>query len=222
MLLYGRDRRGRYGIYHINLETGKTACVHRRGEAENISLVGWRDDQNFLYGRLDQKNNRGEIWVRNLDNGSERVLFSTSAVRASLAVSPDRRWVSATESYQSGDKALRIISTDSGEVSRLIKFSQEQQFSWIRHAWSADSKYVFYTRYVDSAGLSFKFEMWRVPIDGGQPQKTGLEMPGAIDHISAHPDGEHIAFENMAPMSASPAEVWVMENFLPLLRSSPK
>ena len=129
--------------------------------------------------------------------------------------------MSATEVNKSGERALGIISTDSGEVRRLIKFSQEQQFYLIRHDWSADSKYVFYTRRVEAQG-SYKFELWRIGIDGGQPQKTGLEMPGTIDNISAHPDGEHLTFENMAPMSASLAEVWVMENFLSLLKPSPK
>jgi len=217
ILLFGRNNRGRYGIYHINLETGKAVCVLRQGEDISVSYAaGWRDEKNFLYGRADEKNNRGEICVRNLDNGNEKVLFSISpTARGALAVSPDRRWVSATESHKSGEKALRIISTDSGEVRRLIKFSQEQQFYLIRHDWSADSKYVFYTRRVETQG-SYKFELWRIAVDGGQPQKTDFEMPGSIDNISAHPDGEQLAFENMAPMSASSAEVWVMESFMPL------
>jgi len=125
--------------------------------------------------------------------------------------------VSATESYKSGEHALRILSTDSGAVKQVIKFTRENQFNFIRHAWSADSRYVLYTRRVGTGG-NYKFELWRVPIDGGQPQKTALEMPGVIDHISAHPDGEHIAFHNMAPMSESPGEVWVMENFLPVAK----
>jgi hypothetical protein len=69
---------------------------------------------------------------------------------------------------------------------------------------------------------SYKFELWRIAVDGGQPQKTGFEMPGAIDNMSAHPDGEQLAFENMAPMSASLAEVLVMENFLPLIKAGEK
>ena len=216
ILLFGQDPRSGKGIYHINLETGKIACVLRRGKDQSMSYAaGWRDEKNFLYGRLDEKNNRGELYVRNLDDGSEKVLFSTSpAARGALAVSPDRRWVSATESHKSGERALGIISTDSGEVRRVIKFSQEQQFYLIRHDWSADSKYVFYTRRVETQG-SYKFELWRIAVDGGQPQKTGLEMSGTIDNISAHPDGEQLAFQNQAPMSGSTAEVWVMENFLP-------
>jgi Tol biopolymer transport system component len=212
ILLYGRDRRGRYGIYRIYLETGKAVCVLRQRENQNISFAaGWLDEKSFLYGRLDQKNNRGEICVRNLDNGNERVLFRTSAVRGALAVSPDRRWVSAIEGYKSGEKGLQIISTDNGEVRRVIKLNQEQNYL-LRHTWSADGKYIFCSRRAGRAGINFRFELWRIPVNGGQPEKVGIEMPGYIDYMSAHPDGERLAFENMAP---SPAEVWVLQNFLP-------
>ena len=216
ILLFGRNNRGRYGIYHINLETRKAVCVLRQGEDIFVSFAaGWRDEKNFLYQRIDEKNDRREICVRNLDNGNEKVLYGASpAVNGALAVSPDRRWVSATESYKSGEKALRIMSTDSGEVRRLIKFSQAEKYSRIFHDWSADSKYVFYTRRVETQG-SHKFEVWRIQVDGGQPQKTGFEMPGTIGDMSAHPDGEQLAFEYMAPTAAPSAEVWVMENFWP-------
>jgi Tol biopolymer transport system component len=220
VLLFGRDSGGRYGIFHINLKTGKALNVLRQGEDLFVAPAGWRDERNFLYGRVDEKNNRGEIRLRNLDSGDEKVLYSVSpAVNGALAVSPDRRWLSALESSRSREYVLRVISTDSGEVKRLFKFSQKDRPDRIRHAWSADSKYVFYIKRSVTKDSS-KFEVWRMPVDGGQPQKTGLEMPGVIDYMSAHPDGEHIAFENMAPMSASPAEVWAMENFLPTLKAS--
>jgi len=225
MLLFGRDREGRYGIYHFVLATGEAARVMSSEAGRPLGTVeGWRDEKNFFYGRRDENNNRVEIRLRNLDTGSEKIVHQvslTEIANGAFSVSRDGRWLSTIDRLKSGEKILSVISTDSGVVSRQFKFSQEDQPDFLRHAWSADDKYVFYTRRVQTRE-SYKFEVWRVGADGGEPQKTGLEMPGAIDHISAHPDGEHIAFENMAPMSASPAEVWVMENFLPLLKSSPK
>ena len=209
IVLFGRERRLRYGLYRVNLETGVADCVLKLAEGRPFDIAGWRDEDNFLYG------SRREIRVRNLNTGNERVLVSVSPpVRGALAVSPDRRWVSATESYKSGEHALRILSTDSGALKQVIKFTEKDQFYLIRHAWSADSRYVLYTRRVRAEAVNFKFEMWRVRVDGGQPQRV-FDMPGTIDNISAHPDGEHIAFENMAPMSESPAEVWVLADFLP-------
>jgi Tol biopolymer transport system component len=208
---------GRYSIYHVNLETGKAVVVLRSEEDLQVGpAAGWRDGKSFLYGRKDKKNDRGVVCVRNLDTGDERVLYSVlTKGNWGVAVSSDRQWLSVLDRPEEGGRALNIISTESGAIRRLIKFNQKDVPGFIRHAWSANSKYVLYTRRAGPAGLNFKFEVWRVPLDGGQPQKTGLKMPGAIDYISAHPDGEHLAFENMAPMSVSPAEMWVIENFLP-------
>ena len=216
VLLFGQDSGGLYGIYHVDLETGEARIVLRsQGDLSIGPAEGWRDERSFFYVRVDGKKDRSDICVRDLGNGNEKVLHSaTPALNGAMAVSPDGRWISTLDRPKSKDgKVLSIISTESGEARQLFKFSQKDNPSSIRHAWSADGKYILYGRRV-AAGDSFKFEVWRIPVDGGQPQKTGLEMPGVIDYVSAHPDGEHLAFENMAPMSASPAEVWVMENFL--------
>jgi Tol biopolymer transport system component len=218
LLLYGLDIKGRYGIYRINLETGRAASILSSEQDMDVGPAeGWRDGNSFFYAREMRKSGQGEVCVRDLDSRNEKVLYSILAkTMGAQAVSPDRRWLSTLDRPGSG-KILSVISTDSGAVRQIFKFSQKDNPATIRHAWSADGKYVFYTRRV-ALQDSFKFEVWRVPIDGGQPQKTGLEMPGAIDHINAHPDGVRLAFENMASGAVSPAEVWVLENFLPKIK----
>ena len=57
-----------------------------------------------------------------------------------------------------------------------------------------------------------KGELYRIPAQGGEPEKLGLEMSGFIINLSAHPDGRHIAFSSS---EQSIGEIWVMENFLP-------
>ena len=216
LLLYGQDGKGLFGIYHINLETGKTVCVQQGKEHDGPWAAGWLDERNFVYGEIDHKNNRGKICVRNLENGSEKVLFSSSpAIDGIMAVSPDRRWVSSLERYPpSGEHTLRILSADTGEVKQLIQLNQMEGPIWMRHTWSTDSKYIFFSSRVGTIG-SYKWQMWRISIDGGQLHKTGLEMPGVIDEISTHPDGEHLVFRGNVPGSPLP-EVWVLENFLPM------
>jgi hypothetical protein len=56
-----------------------------------------------------------------------------------------------------------------------------------------------------------KCSLWRIPLEGGEPEKLGLEM-SSIEHLSIHPDGQRFAFYTI---TAKIAEVWVMENFLP-------
>jgi hypothetical protein len=55
-----------------------------------------------------------------------------------------------------------------------------------------------------------EFSLWRIPAEGGKARKIGLDMN--ISSLSLHPDGRHIAFSTL---TLAPAEVWVMENFLP-------
>ena len=107
------------------------------------------------------------------------------------------------------ENALRIISSESGEVRQLFKFNQGEGPDRIRHAWSADSKYVLYLKVTGD-----KWEVWRISINSGQMQKTGLETPTLIDNMSAHPDGERLAFEHWGSKVESHREVWVMDNFL--------
>ena len=54
-------------------------------------------------------------------------------------------------------------------------------------------------------------ELWRVPVVGGEPQRTGLSMEG-MSGFSVHPDGRRIAFETGGGRRRAPNELWVLEN----------
>lgn len=59
-------------------------------------------------------------------------------------------------------------------------------------------------------------ELWRVPVAGGEPQKTGLSMERMLC-VAPHPDGRRIALDTGRP-DDPPGELWVLENFLPALK----
>ncbi len=65
-----------------------------------------------------------------------------------------------------------------------------------------------------SKGRRQNMELWRIPVDGGEPEKLGLAMVGlGLSGLSVHPDGKRIAFS--AGGGAGPTvELWVIENFL--------
>jgi Tol biopolymer transport system component len=58
-------------------------------------------------------------------------------------------------------------------------------------------------------------ELWRIPAAGGEPQKAGLSM-SRLTLLRVSPDGKSIAFT--ASEQQAKSEVWVMENFLPLIK----
>jgi Tol biopolymer transport system component len=72
------------------------------------------------------------------------------------------------------------------------------------------------------------FQLWRVPAEGGEPQKLDVNMQrqrqlystgGHGPHLpGVHPDGRRIVFEMGNRRDREP-EVWVMENLLPGLKA---
>ena len=51
---------------------------------------------------------------------------------------------------------------------------------------------------------------WRIPVTGGEPQRTGSSMAG-MGSFSLHLDGRRIAFE-YGERGRSPNKLWVLEN----------
>ena len=65
-----------------------------------------------------------------------------------------------------------------------------------------------------------RHELWRVPVDGGRPERvdTNIDLETiAVDlgQVAKSPDGRHIAMEVGDRISKVPWEVWTLENFLP-------
>ena len=85
-----------------------------------------------------------------------------------------------------------------------------------RLIWTPDGQKILFTlRRQDVAkpvNSDQTFELWQVSAAGGQPQKVGLAMERLRD-LSLHPDGKRLAFA----AGQSKPEVWVMENFLPVI-----
>ncbi len=100
-----------------------------------------------------------------------------------------------------------------GEHRELYRCDQEDE-RFVTLRWTPDGKYILF---VIRQSEQKKFSLWRIPMEGGEPQKIGLEMN--IASLCVHPDGQHIAFQSTTP---APAEVWVMKNFLPTGASQAK
>jgi hypothetical protein len=58
-----------------------------------------------------------------------------------------------------------------------------------------------------------------VPVEGGTPEKLGLQKMWGIFNLTIRPDGRQLAFAGRGGASTD-SELWVLENFLPLSGSS--
>jgi len=158
--------------------------------------------------------------VRDIESGREKEIYRAVAPVgvAHLSVSPDgQRLAFVSWDSKNGEAALKIMATTGGtprELVRLPKPKLDYGQPVAAVAWTPDSLQIIYAP--STTGQERKFELWRIPANGGEPQTLGLSMEGLLPYgLSVHPDGRRIAFTAGTPVHS---EVWVMENVLPALK----
>jgi len=129
-----------------------------------------------------------------------------------ISVSPDGKWLAALEhprgTKANEEKILMAISTEGGKARELGRFVSGSN-NVVQPRWSADGRYIFFPGIRKGEE---KWDIWYVPVEGGEPKKLGLDLH-QINYISPLSDGSRIVFSSMGPTVHGP-EVWVMENFL--------
>jgi Tol biopolymer transport system component len=151
---------------------------------------------------------------RDMVSGEIRDLFPTEDVELEpLALSPDGRqlafaindWAPA-ESKEQDTFALMIMPAEGGAARELLR----SKLYIGSLTWTRDGRHVLMMRESESG----PYQLWSVPVGGGEPQPSGLAMPGGFAvsaDVSLHPDGRRIAFIN----SKEPQEeVWGIKNLL--------
>lgn len=131
-----------------------------------------------------------------------------------ISVSPDGQWLAALEHSRgtnpNKERLLMAISTENGKARELCRFLSGTG-NVVQPRWSADGRYIFFPGIRKGEE---KWDIWYVPIEGGEPRKLGLAL-NQINYISPLSDGSRIVFSSMGP-TVRGGEVWVMENFLPI------
>jgi len=124
-----------------------------------------------------------------------------------MRVSPDSKYLALRSPVEGGQwTALRLVSATGGELRELYRFPQSETERYDELAWTPDGRNVLLVR---RTGKDSMPELWRIPIAGGEPQRTGLSMKG-LHGVAVHPDGRRIAFDRFPDKRSG--EVWVLEN----------
>jgi len=211
ILIAGQGNNG-LKLYQVDTQTGNLTALFSPQENHYVGLFEWsHDGKAIFYGQPSKTNNRTQIIHREIENGTEKELFLGSHFnkftdiynRFHLSCSPDGKWLSF---FMKGGTDLRIMPVEGGESRKLFNCNQGDTFTTLR--WTADGKYILF---VITPSDQWKCTLWRVPAEGGEAEKLGLEID-FIGHLSVHPDGQHIAYYNFSVLKQ---EVWKMENFLP-------
>ena len=104
-----------------------------------------------------------------------------------------------------------VMPSGGGEARELLAVKDPVVIS--PFTWTQDGQGVLFRRNSDFNNRhdqNLKEELWRISVEGGEPQKLELEMD-RLRHLGIHPDGKRIAFA----AGRFQAEVWALENFLP-------
>ncbi len=209
ILIYGyaKPAGGSGGIYVVDLQTRAVTEVLYSGDDFRVGAAEWSSDgKSIVFFRFDKKKSRCHLVMRNLETGSENTLYELpESAFSDLQVSPDfQRLCILTGDH--GQFAFWIMKAAGGEPRRLREFTERERPGWF--TWAADGKYILFTKRQQSAG----WQLWRLSVDGGEPELLGLKESLYVSHLSAHPDGKRVAFSRG---SLGGAEIWVMENFMP-------
>jgi Tol biopolymer transport system component len=204
ILAIGWDEKGKYGaLFAINVQTGDTKIIARSDKGDIIHSPEWAPDGKIVFFIRWKEGPR--VIRCELETGMEKELLRSSPYQGVffMALSPDGRQLAFT-----AGNAVNLLSTAGGEPRELIRVKDISTIAWTR-----DGQYILYGKRRD--GNEDMVDLWRVQTKGGEPQKLELAMPRLM-HLRVHPDGRRIAFT--AKTQNEKAEVWVMENFLPLVK----
>lgn len=207
ILFSGTDINDRTGLYTVNPQTGETTLLWQREPETAIMGIEWAPDgKEIFFTHIDWPKKISHILRYNPATKQEREIYrqNVPTILRIFALSPDGKQLAFEES-----NCLRVIAADGGEARDLLKVQTQEGLSSI--AWTIDGKEIIFSKALSQANLQEQAcELWRVPAEGGEPQKLGLAMD-RIENLRLHPDGKRIAFV----AGQYRAEVWVMENFLP-------
>ncbi len=211
ILIGGQDYKGTgWSNYLIDVQTGNVELVLPASQGSRLYTHEWsRDGKSYFLVRTSRKK-PSRIMLREIKSGTEKEIYrSSSNDRFGLSCSPDGKWLAFIKKGYIGDKGVLQIMPAAGGEPRELYRPKQGSLRLKTFRWTPDGKYIL----LFNAGQQEpeEFSLLRIPIEGGEPQVLGL-LDMRISSLSLHPDGQHIAF---AAGTYMPAEVWVMENFLP-------
>lgn len=193
VIVYGVDLKGRPGVFKIDAKTGGVALTVPRDTC-NLPFLPSNGLWIFCHSQPHKE-------LRQLDAASGVVIRTVKIEGQPYAASPDGRYVVTS--------ALHIVELETGESRSIIRLSppSSQVGNNFTIDWTPDSRsVVFYGR------LNGEDGMWRVPIDGGAPQRIKVDV-GTILSWRFNAKTGQVAFSTngVGPR----LEMWKMENFLP-------
>jgi Tol biopolymer transport system component len=204
ILVSGRDRRNRDGLFRVDAHTGATTAIVRPNPRS--PRPEWAADGKGLF-YLRRDDTCACVVRRDLATGEEVEVFRMprSDRSVTMAPSPDGRHLAVLWFGPPGrSPSLSLVPAGGGEARALYEGDDLAWFNFV--AWMPDSRFVLFGRHQAERR---RVVVWRVAVEGGAPVRLDLAMEGLRD-LRVSPDGIHVAFT----AGQNRGEVWVLENLL--------
>jgi len=208
-LVMGIDENDQRGLFKVDAKTGETALIVT-GDSGYHAPGCSPDGKKIFYEADLWKEKIFRILMYDLDTQQKKEIYRSEWQIIRMDVSPDGKQLAF---WEGKDNTLKLISVDGGQPKVLLKL-EEGGINSV--AWSPDGKDIFFSKVIEGGKIG-KCELWRIPSEGGKPEKFELAVNGLID-LNIHPEGSLIAFT----LWNVDEEVWVMENFLPEVKQKKK
>jgi len=191
IIILGHDAEHQECAFEIDLETGGVNRITDR----TVYATYTPDGQYLLYQRPRSGDVPAALVRRKVSDGSEDVILTQPGA---WLLSHDGRRLLLYRG-RATPASLFVMPAAGGE-RRLVLGDIEDSVA--EFAISADGRYAYYV----TGRSSDRMDVWRVAIDGGQPERLGVSLP-VINHLSANPDGSSLAISG----GSARFETWVWD-----------
>lgn len=144
---------------------------------ESVSSPEWSGDgKALIYLYRDRINSVCPIVYQNLETGQTKKIHQLDLKNCPLfSISPDKNWLAIIDQpieppAEKYERVIKVIPAEGGEPRELCRFENSRN-AMVMPRWSADGRFIIYPRIQSGENL---WELWRVPFNGGQPQKMGI------------------------------------------------
>ena len=150
-----------------------------------------------------------QLIKRDIKTGLESELYRMN-VRLPIIVSlsPDGERLAVVSREE--QRAIQIVPSSGGPARDIYRFKHSGGHpTWLD--WTPDGQSIIFTKR-NEKHEGPGWGLWRVSVDGGEPESLGTSTRHYIEEVCVHPDGKRVA---LSTSTSGGPELWVMENFLP-------
>jgi Tol biopolymer transport system component len=211
VVVKGYDRDGHYGLFLIELSTGRVSplkLVPRMDETE-LGPYRWAPDGSLLVmiGHTCQK--------IDVQTGESAVLWTIDGRPGRFSILARTGDIAYIHQVK-GATTIEVRNSD-GTTRELLRARPDENFDFVE--WVPDGSALIFTRHTFARGSDKAPQwpsLWRLDVRTLMARPMGLSVDSLRD-VTVSPDGTQIAFTTGSPTQ----ELWILEHYLPASYTAP-